>query len=636
MCRFPLHASFVLVLVALGAIPPATAAPTTPPPTLVSAPVITGSAIKGETLSASTGTWRSKGTVKYAYQWQRCDRAALVCGSIAGARSATYVLADADVGSRVRVVVTATNSSGSTSASALPTDVVALPVAPTPAPTPETDGGTSTPPTSGFSDAFDGTVLSSSWRAYSDPGASAGPAGGSLVESAPAGATSSYAGVISSQSYPLSGKAATVRLVDRGALLASSERYFALRSHGDPARDADWLSFTLGGSGTRLRAEQRVGGSTTILASLSFDPVAMAYWRMRESGGTIVFEYSSSASGPWSEVTRTANPLAVGSVFVEFGAGHYSATSADLIVKFDDASLTTAPTDPAPPPPAPSSGGACNATVFCGDWETGNMSQWTLWDHGGGVGGPYPGPGGGGVSVVTDPKAQGNYAGRIVVTPYSHASPAANSDSAYVYLPNGSVNGKAYGRSGMDDWYRFRILFPTDYRPACGYWNWVGAVHHSDDPVSYAGGNGAPYFGVYHDCGSGKSTYQVRILGGTLPRSNGSETWINVDDGSSRSGVADTFAPSLSGAALRKGVWYDIAYRVKWSPDPSVGRFELYLDGQLKFARTMATMWRTSDGYVGAYNFEQTSYRLHADWSATVYVDDARIGRTPAEVGLSQ
>ncbi len=610
--------------------------PTTSAPALTSAPVVTGSPVKGQTLSTSTGTWTGQRPIKYAYKWQRCDAAVAVCGSIAAAGNASYVLVDADVGSRIRVVVTATNSGGSTSASSAATTVVAQAVQPAPD-SGSPSGGTVTPTTS-FSDTFDGTVLGSSWRAYSDPGASVGPAGGSLVLSAAASGSSSYAGVVSSQAYPVAGRAASARLVDRGAQLASSERYFTLQV--SPTAQADRVSFVLGSSGTRLRAESQMGGLSTALASVTFDPVAMAWWRLRESLGMIVFEYSASASGPWNELARTASPFGSSGAYLELGAGHYGATSSDLAVKFDDASLTTVPTEPAPLPPPPSSGGtssggACNATVFCGDWETGNISQWTLWDHGGGVGGSYPGPGGGGVSVVSDPKAQGNYAARILVTPYSHASPAASSDSAYVYLPSGAYNGQAYGRNGMDDWYRFRILFPSDYRATCGEWNYAGTAHHTDDTVSAAGGNGSPYFGVIKDCGTGREVYMVRILGGTLGGTS-REYRINVDDGFSTEGPYWGSPYPFSSSGLRRGVWYDIAYRVKWSPDPAVGRFELYLDGQLKWARNVATMWRLSNGYIGPYNFDQLSYRSHADWNAAIYVDDTRIGRTAAEVGLPQ
>ncbi len=73
-------------------------------------PVVSGSVVQGQTLSASTGTW-SNAPTSYAYQWRRCDSGGAIV-SMSGRGSSSYVLAAADVGSTVRVVVTASNGSG--------------------------------------------------------------------------------------------------------------------------------------------------------------------------------------------------------------------------------------------------------------------------------------------------------------------------------------------------------------------------------------------------------------------------------------------------------------------------------------------------------------------------------------------
>lgn len=97
-------------------------------PVNTAAPTISGSALAGNTLTASVGTWAS-GPASYAYKWQRCAASGLgaVCTDIAGAASNTYLLTDSDVGYTVRVVVTAANSSGSTPATSAETGVVATP-----------------------------------------------------------------------------------------------------------------------------------------------------------------------------------------------------------------------------------------------------------------------------------------------------------------------------------------------------------------------------------------------------------------------------------------------------------------------------------------------------------------------------
>ncbi len=87
-------------------------------------PVISGSAVQGQTLSASNGSWTNNPT-SYAYQWSTCDVNGANCSPVSGATTNSLVLIPADVGSTIRISVTASNSSGSGTATSLPTAVVA-------------------------------------------------------------------------------------------------------------------------------------------------------------------------------------------------------------------------------------------------------------------------------------------------------------------------------------------------------------------------------------------------------------------------------------------------------------------------------------------------------------------------------
>jgi len=82
--------------------------PTLGPVNLV-APVISGTAERGETLSSTTGTWSGVGTITYAYQWKR-DGA-----NISGATSASYLLLEADDNAFITCLITATDDEGSRS-----------------------------------------------------------------------------------------------------------------------------------------------------------------------------------------------------------------------------------------------------------------------------------------------------------------------------------------------------------------------------------------------------------------------------------------------------------------------------------------------------------------------------------------
>jgi len=90
------------------------------PPVNDGAPVVTGTATTGDTLSTSNGSWLDSPS-SYTYQWQRCSSG---CLNIGGATGSTYTLQAADVGDTVRAVVTASNSGGSASADSTQTGKV--------------------------------------------------------------------------------------------------------------------------------------------------------------------------------------------------------------------------------------------------------------------------------------------------------------------------------------------------------------------------------------------------------------------------------------------------------------------------------------------------------------------------------
>jgi hypothetical protein len=87
-------------------------------------PTISGTAMVGQTLTASNGTWSNSPT-SFAYQWLRCNGGGNSCVSVANGTQQTYTLVGADAGHTVRVKVTATNADGSASAQSAPTAQVA-------------------------------------------------------------------------------------------------------------------------------------------------------------------------------------------------------------------------------------------------------------------------------------------------------------------------------------------------------------------------------------------------------------------------------------------------------------------------------------------------------------------------------
>jgi len=91
-------------------------------PVSINAPTVTGTALRGQTLSGTQGTWGGLGN-SYAYQWQRSTDGQ-TWTNVTGASGLTYAVAQSDEGSALRLQVTASNADGSAVAQSQPTATV--------------------------------------------------------------------------------------------------------------------------------------------------------------------------------------------------------------------------------------------------------------------------------------------------------------------------------------------------------------------------------------------------------------------------------------------------------------------------------------------------------------------------------
>ena len=160
-------------------------------PVNFSPPTISGLAMQGQTLTASTGSWTGLPT-SYAYAWKDCGTGA-TCVGISGATTATLTLATRDVGHTIEVAVTASNTRGSSTSQSAPTSGVT--VAPDTTP-PSTPTGLSV-------GSRTATSVAVSWSASSDNVGVAGYgvySNGSLVAS-PASTSYTLTGLSCGTSY---------------------------------------------------------------------------------------------------------------------------------------------------------------------------------------------------------------------------------------------------------------------------------------------------------------------------------------------------------------------------------------------------------------------------------------------------
>jgi hypothetical protein len=92
-------------------------------PSNTSPPTISGTAMEGETLTASSGSWSGSPTITFAYRWQRCNSSGGNCSNTS-VKTQTYKLSSGDVDHTMRVSVTATNNDGTANAVSNATAVV--------------------------------------------------------------------------------------------------------------------------------------------------------------------------------------------------------------------------------------------------------------------------------------------------------------------------------------------------------------------------------------------------------------------------------------------------------------------------------------------------------------------------------
>jgi hypothetical protein len=128
------------------------------------APVVSGTATFGQTLTTTDGTWTGAPAPTFTYQWQRSG------SNIGGATSTTHVLVAADVGNTIRCVVTATNASGAVSANSNSTAAVAATVPGAPTIGTATATGSTTATVSYTAPASNGGATITSYTATSSPG----------------------------------------------------------------------------------------------------------------------------------------------------------------------------------------------------------------------------------------------------------------------------------------------------------------------------------------------------------------------------------------------------------------------------------------------------------------------------------
>ena len=97
----------------------------------------------------------------------------------------------------------------------------------------------------------------------------------------------------------------------------------------------DQHTLTLYVSGTTFAAEYQISGVYTTPATTTYSATAHRWWRIRESGGTVYYEYSANSS-TWSVLTSIAAPFALTGVRISLFVGTEAVNASTDTAIFDN------------------------------------------------------------------------------------------------------------------------------------------------------------------------------------------------------------------------------------------------------------------------------------------------------------
>ena len=144
----------------------------------------------------------------------------------------------------------------------------------------------------------------------------------------------SYQGISTDATYALTGSYVKVKLIDEGNTALTSYEAYPIYMYLD-ANNAVYYGIF----GGYIRAYKKVSGSSSVLASTTYSDTTHKYLRIRESGGTVYWDYSAKGITWTNFASETvANLFAVSALTFEPQNGAGAEASATAMV-LDDLNL---------------------------------------------------------------------------------------------------------------------------------------------------------------------------------------------------------------------------------------------------------------------------------------------------------
>jgi hypothetical protein len=193
----------------------------------------------------------------------------------------------------------------------------------------------------------------------------------------------------------------------------------------------------------------------------------------------------------------------------------------------------------------------------------------------------------------------------------------------------------AVGKAGDETWYRYKIRFPSSYKPTPGTQNVTWELHVDRGSEADSGGNvGSTMMTISADGDPSvlcPGSPHFCTTPGTNPR-----MMLQVAGGLD----TDPLYPNqihryTASNPLLLDHWYDVTLHFVFSPDASVGYVQWWLDGVKQLDTHVSTQYRRRNGTlgygedVGVYN-----YRYWANWASPIDYDEVLTGPTAASINF--
>ena len=188
-------------------------------------------------------------------------------------------------------------------------------------------------------DTFDSNSLSPTLWTTTSSGSTVAAVNQQLQITHPAGSWTSGQ-LLSSLPYNATGHATQVQLIQA----ANGGQGASGRTGGETSvtlqQDATHYAQIFIGGGEIAAQVDAGSGQTTLSGALTYNASTMQWLRIRESSGTLYFEYAAGASSPgtWTTLAQVADPFPVTSVTYKLGAGSDNPTADTTI--FDNVSTS--------------------------------------------------------------------------------------------------------------------------------------------------------------------------------------------------------------------------------------------------------------------------------------------------------